>query len=146
MTQSEIKATDLRIGNWVNVPRADQSPFRIDGFEFLRPDSCKIYQDSGMEWDSPFGKIKGHPLTWELKDLSPIPLTPEILEKAGFKYLEYRNKFQKTGFDFQLEEQTDVDDLRLLYGCENFGVRIHFVHQLQNLYFALTGTELTIRL
>jgi hypothetical protein len=82
----------------------------------------------------------------ECNELQPIHLTLDIMEKAGFEYLEYRSKFQKNGFDFQLEEQSGIDDLRLLYGTERFGVSIKYLHQLQNLYFALTGSELTVNL
>jgi hypothetical protein len=81
--------------------------------------------------------------------LYPIPLTPEILEKAGFEYAAgfadsynrhpitlYNNPFKEGWTVENLFEQQIKDDLLV----------IQHVHQLQNLYFALTGKELTINL
>lgn len=73
----------------------------------------------------------------------PIPLTPEILEKAGF-----------TGGDWFFTinniisfSHTDTEGLwkTWVVGDNSIG-NIHFVHQLQNLYYALTGQELPIEL
>ena len=72
---------------------------------------------------------------------SPIPLTEEWLLKFGFVpekmedgFLSYRLKFVDISmpyFEFTYD-----------YGTESFEVK--YVHQLQNLFFALTGTELTL--
>lgn len=74
--------------------------------------------------------------------LSPIPLTEEWLAKLGF----------------ELDINCYVKDIAI-YGNEELGFRynasyfeddnlieIKHVHQLQNIYFALTNTELTINL
>lgn len=138
-----IKAEELRIGNLVNVPRADQIPFRIDAFEFLGKDFGKVAQNNGtymvMDIEVPF-----HPLTWELKDLSPIPLTPKILEKFGLNFdgLTYRNKTDLvvSGEFTWVGIYIPRNDEDVTLDCPEY------VHQLQNLYYALTGTELTITL
>jgi hypothetical protein len=71
----------------------------------------------------------------------PIPLTPELLEKAGFKKGEYT--FAK--MDFTLNYNSDLGDYR--YRRQDGGATsIIHLHQLQNLYFALTGEELEITL
>ena len=74
--------------------------------------------------------------------LDPIPLTPEIIEKwfgfekIDFDYFElkaeknYYCHIDELGFGFALEHET-------FYICE-------YVHELQNLYFALTGEELKV--
>ena len=76
----------------------------------------------------------------------PIPLTPEILEKAGFvkglsSAIHRRQDYQMERFGIicicNSENQFFVNG-RL--------VVLKYVHQLQNLYFALTGEELNIEL
>lgn len=87
-----------------------------------------------------------------VEDIEPIPLTPKILEKAGFYRLNYgwivdngaKNEHGDTihGDDtFGIFDHSfgKCDDLR--YGK----VKITHLHQLQNLYFALTGEELEIK-
>lgn len=67
----------------------------------------------------------------------PIPLTEEWLKKFGF-YMIYYDKEKEINYklnDFTLE-QTDG-------GFIYQKVIIKYIHQLQNLYFALTGEELT---
>lgn len=81
-----------------------------------------------------------------LESLEPIPLTEEWLLKFGFE-LEYKSEFRikytsptdaSIGYDWH---KMDV------WGFRYFGKKIkcEYVHQLQNLYFALTGEELTIK-
>jgi hypothetical protein len=73
------------------------------------------------------------------KELEPIPLTEEWLLKFGFeKYDTY--KYSKNHFYFRKigdEFQTEVGEC--LYKT------IDYVHQLQNLYFALNDEELTMK-
>jgi len=89
-----------------------------------------------------------------LNDLFPIPLTPEILEKCGF--VKNRNG------EPSIEINDIASHLELMVGVDNFHYpsftqtpqgdeertvffnRINSLHQLQNLYFALCGTELPI--
>jgi len=79
----------------------------------------------------------------------PIPLTEEWLVKFGFKDVQrgfYSIKAGSTFFrltppQFMGEWQTEYcwvyDDFKF--------TEVKYVHQLQNLYFALTGEELTIK-
>ena len=82
--------------------------------------------------------------------LRPIRLTPTLLEKCGFEK-EFSDCYQrfdyyiiprviclspkKEGFCWQVEDE--IDD------C-NVDVPIKYLHQLQNIYFTLTGTELNV--
>ena len=70
-----------------------------------------------------------------LDDLTPIPLTEEWLERFGFEEVNKGLTFKK-GL-FELEKAPDC----FQYETTN----IYYVHQLQNLYSALTGEELTIK-
>ena len=85
----------------------------------------------------------------DVDDLEPIKLTEEWLLKFGFEKI-YSTKVRSV-FDFS-------EDLRFGYldffgfsntssGVTFIGKKfehIKYVHQLQNLYFALTGKELTL--
>jgi hypothetical protein len=73
--------------------------------------------------------------------IEPIPLTEEWLIKFGFKKVYYG--WEKGSFE--VESRGDI----YLYSinCNEYtdGMPFKYVHQLQNLYFALTGEELTIK-
>jgi hypothetical protein len=76
--------------------------------------------------------------------LSGVTLTEEILLKCGFDKL--LSIFKKDDFkigldgnDFLLSEITVVFENKIKF-------KIQYLHQLQNLYFALTGKELEVNL
>ena len=80
------------------------------------------------------------------KDLSPIPLTEEWLLKFGFENqqieLDYPDKLLIISATVGGKYYFYLDDA----DGSTFGLNyIQYVHQLQNLYFILTGTELEIR-
>jgi hypothetical protein len=117
-----MKATELRIGNYLFAK----------GIEVIR-------------FTSFFGlcNIESYPERY-----SPIPLDEEWLKKLGFKYSEERESMSN-GFE---EWYNGTLYLGYMHNCYIFDVLdqgcinmpITHVHQLQNLYFALTGEELTI--
>jgi hypothetical protein len=76
--------------------------------------------------------------------LMPIPLTPEILEKAGFKFDGDFNSYSISSVI--LSKNYCLCSIGDEYLCElnRIGKPIKHIHQLQNLYFALTGEELQI--
>lgn len=122
-----MKANELRIGNWV-----------------FRTELSKTFHS----------KISAYTLSCAGHDgiidfLSPIPLTPEILEKAGF--------VKDSGIDVykngRLRVWVGARGKFLCYLIEENTTTGHYIpnsfvalHQLQNLYFALTGEELNISL
>lgn len=112
-----MKVQELRIGNWVSYPMGG---------------NCQI--QSGREIDA-----------FDKNTPSPIPLTPEILEKIGFH--KYRYWWTRPNNTFNFEEWTNDElGLYLHVNEHKVGQHIKYLHQLQNLYFALTGTELQINL
>jgi hypothetical protein len=145
-----IKAHELRIGNSVSVmlksflaiDTADEKPFVVlavgESTVMIKPWSCGQKEDIPLEY------------------VNPIALTPEMLEKAGFKRKEDSSEeviaFSDSGRDItQLITTVRFcnSDITLYYEHEKFyykGRRQSFLHQLQNLYFALTGEELEITL
>jgi hypothetical protein len=75
---------------------------------------------------------------WEAE---PIPLTPEILVKAGSVNGKL-NKFYVSGNGNLTVEGYEADYNGLYIG----NIKNIYVHQFQNLYFASTGDELNIEL
>ncbi len=132
-----ITVNELRVGNWIK--RAwDQPAFMVDTVTF--------------------SMVKQHPDWYE-----GVALSAEVLERAGFEIDADESKHQcwhfRLGYnewdqDFflQLTDPNDEIDMCITYSrdtpessCQiiNFP---KYLHQLQNLYFALTGEELPIEL
>jgi hypothetical protein len=118
-----MKANELRIGNWVSITPHGQDDFiRIDYDEME-----KLYTFA----------------TWDR--INPIPLTEEWLVKFGFEKNcneNYQiNYNQVCGISITLPDNNawfcNLSALRFYEICN-----CSYVHQLQNLYFALTGKEL----
>jgi len=110
-----MEAKELRIGNWVLI---NDTPNIIRG-----------------------GGIAAIEAGYFKMPLCPIPLTPEILVKAGFVNGKL-NKFHVFGNGNLTVEGYEADYNGLYIG----NIKNIYVHQLQNLYFALTGDELNIEL
>ena len=68
--------------------------------------------------------------------VAPIPLTEEWLVKFGI--IEANESHVK-----RIKIETDFGEL--MFYIDNRLPQLKYVHQLQNLYFALTNTELTIK-
>lgn len=70
------------------------------------------------------------------KYYQPIPITPEILEKCGFVRNSLMDSYElgkySVRYSMMYYEGHEVSELNT---CK-------YLHQLQNLYFALTGEEL----
>ena len=73
----------------------------------------------------------------DFEEITPIPLTEEWLLKFGF----FRKGlcFCKYCFDIELQ----MDSWNFSLSDSNYAFEMKYVHQLQNLYYALTGKELT---
>jgi len=131
-----VMASELRIGNFVNVPRKDQSPFRIDAFECLSKKFIKVAMIH-PEYGENF-----HPLTWYGDDLKPIPLTEEWLLKLG-AIEEMLGHFLLDRFQLIWKESYNYWYIIDRYNACYYS-KVEFVHEWQNLYFALNGSDLTI--
>lgn len=76
-----------------------------------------------------------------LNDYQPIPLTPEILEKCGF--IKDRSTMSLLGgYIIWFERRED----KLFLCTDESSKQILFLHDFQNIYFALNGEELKINL
>jgi hypothetical protein len=73
-----------------------------------------------------------------IEGIEPIPLTEEWLLKFGFVENSFSLNFETD--DISLYKHDGV----FWYNTQNDSIDIEYVHQLQNLYFALTNEELII--
>jgi hypothetical protein len=126
-----MNKTELRLGNWVQSSSNKEYQINLSWYE-----CCK---------DS----TEGRNIQF---DTFPIPLTKEWLIKLGFKKVEdlgdmiyYQVNEGKRGYGVQYNHEewvfylyTGNDTTPLIYD----DIIFQSVHQLQNLYFALTGEEL----
>lgn len=116
-----MKATEFRIGNLIYNTIGEVDTVNLDALKYLI----------------------NYPNT--LCQAKPIYLTEEWLLKFGFKAkkkLSGHFGFYKDGWYLIPEE--DVFEL-IAAGSSLIIGKIKYVHQLQNLYFALTGEELIIK-
>ena len=79
----------------------------------------------------------------------PIPLTKELLIKFGFNFTI--DTWYLKGFalwEVECSDEKGNEEMGFFYELREVGImdmHVEYVHQLQNLYFALTGEELTIK-
>lgn len=76
-----------------------------------------------------------------VEDIQGIPLTEEWLKRLGFKRRNNAWMSPDKSIDFSIWNEPDSNEYSL--NASECNPTIYFVHQLQNLYYALTGTDLT---
>lgn len=83
----------------------------------------------------------------EIKDPNGIPLTPEWLERFGLTYNQNVDIYFLNHHGFHLSYDEQAEDWNVMPRVDDPLViaYVKYVHQLQNLYFALTGQELEIK-
>lgn len=82
--------------------------------------------------------------------LSPIPLTKDVILKCGFKEVAiYANVYSMGNMRIHTDKYEKTNTVLFVLYCDDdtiFSKEVSSVHQLQNLYFALTDRELDIKL
>ena len=116
-----ITENELRAGNYIEC-------FGIHKIKYLIERGIHFEDGSGCNFNAAY----------------PIPLTEEWLIKFGFEEVD-----NKSIFDYPLWIINDVEflfqaDSTFIFNSVAGNFPIHFIHQLQNLYFVLTGKELAI--
>ena len=117
-----MEANELRLNNWVNHCNKEVQITIHDLFDIV------VFEDDVF---------------------TPIPLTEEWLLRFGFKKAPLVDKYLKGYFTYDSKLKyftyfTDIED----GGYENIIIqkeKLKYVHQLQNLYFALIGEELVLK-
>lgn len=143
-----MKASELRIGNFLDR----------NGLMEVR-----VIAESEIKVHDHFNNLF-HLKWFEVDFFKPIPITEEWLLKFGFEKTlinngvirqyfhdctppKYRNNY---GLFFRFGEMRDEIYKMYWYASDPVNSNMHsfpckYVHQLQNLYFALTGQELTFK-
>ena len=118
-----MDAKELRIGNIIRHIK-DKESKEVVSIDYL------IDLDNNKE-----GYVVNS--SW-LDEFEPIPLTEEILLKCG--YIKQENEMYRVmGHSiWNVQENMFVSNKN--------GIILRSLHQLQNLYFAITGEELTVNL
>lgn len=116
-----MKANELRIGNYIKTWTGTNDEFGIVQVFNIDEDSI-------------------HGFKRYLRDAEPIKLTDEWFKRFGFK--SDTIVFIKDGISFGVYKDQKYHYLPTGQISFKFYNEIKYVHQLQNLYFALTGEEL----
>lgn len=76
----------------------------------------------------------------------PIPLTEELLLKCGFKKINHISGYSFFSMERNNKNGANIDIYKSYstVGSNTSVPHIQFLHQLQNIYFALTGKELEV--
>lgn len=123
---TQISANELRVGNWIQTPvrkKAMQANIKVIRMLQTRPNVFEAIQ-----------------------------ITPEWLDRFGFEKcllddITYYNLQLTANCDYNLaigcDTKNEFIEVRLYPYGKHF--RYRFVHQLQNLYHAITGTELILK-
>lgn len=112
-----IKANELRIGNLVHDTEGKVNKITFQALKYL------VIYDGAHQ-------------------VKPIKITEEWLVNLGF------TKINSKRFQYEYEHDALSNNLYGSTGCyymSNITPEIASVHQLQNLYFALTGQELEVK-
>ena len=112
-----MKASELRIGNFIYCGDEETK---------IYPEDFEMIDDCFFEWN-------------------PIPLTEEWLLKFGFEQLTPKyyvlNIDENISFAYYYTYSGGVWHFEF----EGIPIKIEYINQLQNIYFALTGNELNIK-
>ena len=117
-----MKANELRIGNYISRPdlgtgnQITEQILELLSKRAVTTGPCRVI------------------VLYE--DLKPIPLTEEWLLKMGYDLITESHYALSGHLIWKCND---------LFMCDKNGIILKHVHQLQNLYFALTGEELEIK-
>ena len=123
-----MKQNEIRVGNCLIDPRAYDK---------------ELNKKFGVD-DSPYFKVTARDIQFA-EEYKPIPLTEETFLKCVFKKKNgYKFVLHNSHFSLVMIDSINREDYA--FSHYNLWVNLEHVHQLQNLYFALTGQELEVNL
>lgn len=129
-----IQANEIKIGN-----------------RFIR----ELHNSHGLEYDHDFilteewmGKLFGDNVSIALQDLNPIPLSKEVLFAYGFEkenngwHINKPTSYTQPYFSLFDKNYGEGELSLFLNGSDLPMPEIKYLHELQNLYYALTKTKI----
>lgn len=131
-----IQAKELRIGNWVSIERetfdGEHELKYVRVYSIPDHDTVRITEDMKVFLEVPIELVQG------------IVITHEILDACGFKrnasYWEVPDAF----FEILWQWIDEEDTYTITIDQTIFTSHFRYVHQLQNIIFALTGDEINL--
>ena len=124
-----IDVSELRIGNLVTTVKGTKHYGQELDVEFIT--------NNNYDLDGPLDSINGY----KESDVVPIPLSENWLKNFGFTKVEDEDELYFLG-KFQIQLDIGFVD----YGFSEVNGRpVETVHHLQNLFFILSGEELTLK-
>lgn len=134
MEANQLKATELRPFNMLKVKGDSKDYYQVMAIDAIND---KVYLNIPRN-------------NWhDISKLKPIPLTEDILVKLGFEidsvdrpilHADYK-VINPITHDYMIE----LKNVGTGWFYRNGYFKIDYVHQFQNLYFALCGEELTFK-
>jgi hypothetical protein len=137
--EKKITTSDLRLGNWLYESDKSKFPMQVVaiGDDWVQLD---FEGNDGDSFEITDKEIYPIPITKELivKSLNAEPLGDDYSVKLGdYRYIYFRiNNDGYISIDFFNYDDNSENEI-----CDG----IRYVHELQNIYYALTGKELEIR-
>ena len=122
-----MKATELRIGNWVEIQGLESKIISVDTEGCIcENEYCEDFENNNIT-----------------QNLQPIPLTEEWLKRLGF---EIKKGAWGTSAEIRIGRVRYVlyqnRNVWSINPTDGFRVDFKYIHTVQNHYFALTGEEL----
>lgn len=142
-----MDSNELRIGNYVTTLSSGE--IKLPTMITEKIGNIGFFGVQLYDYKKPFAEQLVPPGT-PIENLSPIPLTEEWLVDFGWvwnkecdSYEKYPNGDARMNLTFH-----DVNNSYTMFNYvikANICSRLFYVHQLQNLYFALTNKELIMK-
>lgn len=112
-----VKATDLMVGDWV----------RITPYDIIDQVDCLLTEYAVTSHGDSCGQ-------YGYKDIEPIPLTSEILEKNGFRYsdLPFECFYEGDGLQIHGGNYADGHSNWYIICGINVAMNVTYVHELQH--------------
>jgi hypothetical protein len=145
-----MKAQELRIGNYVFIdspdywPELKNIPVIVCGIDDRKDNA---FPDSSGVIGIAYSYYNSLRVSQFDEFVKPIPLTEELLLKLGFEnngkedasWIHPKEPLFEVTFFVEYEWQH-------IWDTSYTGAQIQYLHQLQNLFYALNGEELEIKL
>lgn len=121
-----METNELRIGNWVSLPPVGGIEYQIRMIGIY----VELYKNVGR---------------WDISKLKPIPIDDDWLERIGFDEDGILKIDDNLWIVWDEEQRIDLTTDCKQINYQHCLYKGKYVHQMQNLYFALTNKELTLK-